>query len=153
PSLRSSPARTAPAKRSETPSPRHAVEFGLLGLSDLTDELAMRLREERFDLLLEILIGAVDFGCNLQLHAGERRDPDRAVRGPFRRNPAEEGEMPAGTATPQQQPFGQAVRYSRDEARFEKLLHRRGRRVDVLDQRDRRRRGNVVDRNEPRSPS
>jgi len=29
--------------------------------------------------------------------------------------------------------------------RLEKLLHRRARRVDVLDQRDRRRRGNVVD--------
>ena len=54
-------------------------------LADLADELDTRLSEERLDFRLEVIsVDRVDFGGDLQLHAGSRRYADRPVRRLFR---------------------------------------------------------------------
>jgi hypothetical protein len=70
------PKRLAPRDRKQQ-TYRIAEEFRLLGIAYLADELDMRLREERLDLLFEVLlIDAIDFSRDLQFHAGQRRDPE-----------------------------------------------------------------------------
>ena len=71
-----------------------AQELGLLRVRDLADEFDMRFGEERLNHLLEIVvIGRVDFRCDLKRQATSFGDVDRAINPLLRRNATQKSEI------------------------------------------------------------
>ena len=75
------------------------VLLALTGLAtvwipQIPDEFDARAVDKREYFTAEVLfIDLIDLGCDLQWHAGSPRNPDRAIRTLFRRNPSEEGKV------------------------------------------------------------
>ena len=71
-----------------------AQELRLLRVRDLADEFDMRFGEKRLNHFLEIVvIGRVDFRCDLKRQATSFGDVDRAINPLLRRNATQKGEI------------------------------------------------------------